>query len=172
MKRGSPSQEDGNDSIFVSHTSTLDEKDAEIEALRRKIREIEALDKAEKQQQALTSSQPKHEVKDAQSIYVGNVDYGSTPTELQEHFSQCGQIDRITILCDKWTGRPKGYAYVMFSKPEAVEKAIELDGKEFRGRPLKISPKTTFKRAVSGGRGQASYYGPVPRGRGRGRGRH
>lgn len=50
------------------------------------------------------------------SVYVGNVDYGTAPEELQAHFASCGTIDRITILCDKWTGKPKGYAYVMFVK--------------------------------------------------------
>lgn len=46
---------------------------------------------------------------DARSIYVGNVDYGATPEELQSHFQSAGVINRITIVCDKWTGHPKGY---------------------------------------------------------------
>lgn len=65
---------------------------------------------------------------DARSVYVGNaslpfeknralppkltrnlqVDYGATPEELQEHFQVSGAINRITILCDKFTGHPKG----------------------------------------------------------------
>lgn len=45
---------------------------------------------------------------DARSIYVGNVDFSSTPEELQNHFQACGTIQRVTILSDKWTGRPKG----------------------------------------------------------------
>ncbi len=60
---------------------------------------------------------------DRRSCYVGNVsipflsrplysipqvDYGSTPEELQEHFKACGGINRITILCDKFSGNPKG----------------------------------------------------------------
>jgi len=38
------------------------------------------------------------------------VDYAVTPEELQNHFKDCGVINRITILCDKYTGQPKGYA--------------------------------------------------------------
>lgn len=44
---------------------------------------------------------------DARSIYVGNVDYSATPEEIQSHFHSCGTINRITILCDRFTG-PKG----------------------------------------------------------------
>lgn len=36
------------------------------------------------------------------------VDYGATPEEIQGHFAACGQINRVTILCDKFTGHPKG----------------------------------------------------------------
>ena len=40
--------------------------------------------------------------------YVGQVDYEATPEELRAHFAGCGTINRITILCDKFTGHPKG----------------------------------------------------------------
>jgi hypothetical protein len=46
---------------------------------------------------------------DENSIYVGQVDYEVTPEELQAHFQGCGTINRVTILCDKFTGRPKGW---------------------------------------------------------------
>jgi len=42
------------------------------------------------------------------SIYVGQVDYSSTPEELLAHFESCGTVERVTIVCDKFTGRPKG----------------------------------------------------------------
>eukprot|EP00916_Digyalum_oweni_P013672 GHVL01022443.1.p1 GENE.GHVL01022443.1~~GHVL01022443.1.p1 ORF type:complete len:138 (+),score=21.25 GHVL01022443.1:44-457(+) len=46
---------------------------------------------------------------DRRSVYVGQVDYSTTPEELQEHFKSCGTINRITILVDKFTGHPKGF---------------------------------------------------------------
>jgi polyadenylate-binding protein 2 len=47
---------------------------------------------------------------DARSIFVGNVDYGATPEEIQSHFNTGpGTINRVTILLDKFTGHPKGY---------------------------------------------------------------
>eukprot|EP01069_Polyplicarium_translucidae_P002885 Polyplicarium_translucidae@DN2155_c0_g1_i1.p1 len=95
---------------------------------------------------------------DRRSIYVGNVDYGSTPQELQEHFGSCGQINRITIMVDKYTGHPKGFAYVEFSDPESVANAVLLSDSVFRGRQIKVVAK---RKNVPG----------FGRGRGRGRGR-
>lgn len=46
--------------------------------------------------------------RDACSIYVGQVDYSATPEELLKHFDGCGTVERVTIVCDKFTGRPKG----------------------------------------------------------------
>lgn len=48
---------------------------------------------------------------DARSIFVGNVDYGASPEEIQAHFQSCGSINRVTILLDKFTGHPKGYVF-------------------------------------------------------------
>ena len=45
---------------------------------------------------------------DCKSIHVKNVDYQAEPKELQEHFSSCGAISRVTILCNKQTGHPLG----------------------------------------------------------------
>jgi RNA recognition motif-containing protein len=73
------------------------------------------------------------QIPDSRSVYVGNVDYGTAPEELQAHFASCGTIDRITILCDKWTGKPKGYAYVMFVKVTPKQKRL------FTHFPMRIS---------------------------------
>mmetsp|Transcript_11594 Transcript_11594/g.27616 ORF Transcript_11594/g.27616 Transcript_11594/m.27616 type:complete len:135 (+) Transcript_11594:128-532(+) len=54
------------------------------------------------------------ENRDACSIYVGQVDYGATPEELLGHFEACGTVERVTIVCDKYSGKPKGYAYLEF----------------------------------------------------------
>jgi polyadenylate-binding protein 2 len=45
---------------------------------------------------------------DSRSVFVGNVDYGASPEEIQNHFETCGSINRVTILLDKHTGHPKG----------------------------------------------------------------
>lgn len=66
------------------------------------------------------------------------VDYGATPEEIQQHFQSCGTIHRVTILCDKFTGHPKGFAYVEFADPSFVENAMVLNESLFRGRLLKV----------------------------------
>ncbi|GMF20734.1 unnamed protein product [Phytophthora fragariaefolia] len=84
---------------------------------------------------------------DDTSIYIGQVDYGSTPEELQALFQSCGTINRVTILCDKFTGQPKGYAYIEFASRDAVESALLLNDTMFRGRQLKVTPKRMNVRA-------------------------
>lgn len=81
---------------------------------------------------------------DRRSVFVGNVDYQSTPEQLEHFFKSVGVIERITILFEKYTGMPKGYAYVEFQEPYSVIRAIEeLNNKPFRGRELRISHKRT-----------------------------
>ncbi|NXS45172.1 PABP2 protein, partial [Balaeniceps rex] len=120
---------------------------------------------------------------DQRSIYVGNVDYGGTAEELESHFNSCGQINRVTILCDKFSGHPKGYAYIEFEEKSSVKAAVELDESVFRGRVIKVLPKRTNMPGISttdrgGYRGrfqargglaqQGGYYGGQhPRVRGR-----
>ncbi len=71
------------------------------------------------------------------------VDYGAVPTELENHFKSCGGINRVTILCDRFTGTPKGYAYVEFTEASSVERAVALNDSPFRNRPLKVTAKRT-----------------------------
>ncbi|KAL6049918.1 hypothetical protein QOT17_018636 [Balamuthia mandrillaris] len=108
---------------------------------------------------------------DERSIYVGNVDYGTTPEELQAAFQSCGTINRVTILCDKFTGHPKGYAYVEFAEMEAVTNAMELNETMFRNRQIKVCPKRTNVPGVTRGgyRGRGAYRGRGGGFRGRGR---
>lgn len=69
---------------------------------------------------------------------MGQVDYDATPNELQSHFEACGTINRVTILCDKFSGRPKGYAYIEFADADGAENALTLEGSTFKGRSLKV----------------------------------
>ena len=80
---------------------------AEMEAEAQKIREMQ--ESVDKEHSALSTHESKEDV-DARSVFVGNVDYAATPEEVQAHFASCGTILRVTILCDKITGHPKGYA--------------------------------------------------------------
>uniref|UniRef100_A0A7S3U4T3 RRM domain-containing protein n=1 Tax=Strombidinopsis acuminata TaxID=141414 RepID=A0A7S3U4T3_9SPIT len=115
-----------------------------------------------------TSETIDREEVDKRSVYVGSVDYGSTPEELQEHFKSCGQINRITILVDKFTGSPKGFAYIEFADEQSVQNSLLLNGSLFRGRQLKVIQKRTNvpgwkgkgKGKPSKGKGKGKYYDP------------
>ncbi|WFD40485.1 uncharacterized protein MJAP1_003471 [Malassezia japonica] len=159
-----------------SEVRYADGEDAELEAMKQRVAEMEAEaaklremnDATEQGLGGAGGAFPTEEEKleiDGRSVYVGNVDYGATPEEIQQHFQSCGTINRVTILCDKFTGHPKGFAYVEFADPSFVENASVLNESLFRGRLLKVTPKRTNVPGLSArgrGRGRGS------RGRGRG----
>ncbi|KAM9374071.1 embryonic polyadenylate-binding protein 2 [Phaethornis superciliosus] len=143
--------------------SKLTVPDPELEAITARVREMEKEYERLKELQLeaeshlIMSSEPalfpktteeKMEV-DQRSIYVGNVDYGGTAEELESHFNSCGQINRVTILCDKFSGHPKGYAYIEFEEKSSVKAAVELDESVFRGRVIKVLPKRTNMPGIS-----------------------
>ncbi|KAL4930096.1 polyadenylate-binding protein [Aspergillus undulatus] len=169
-----PAHEEGGDD--EEDIEAMKRRVAEMESEAAKLREMQAtLD-----QQSESLKEDKEDV-DARSIFVGNVDYGASPEEIQAHFQSCGSINRVTILLDKFTGQPKGYAYVEFAEPSLVAQALVLNESVFRGRNLKVTPKRTNLPGMSNrgrgrGRGRGYGRGGFPRGgyrggyRGRGRG--
>ncbi|CAG8551618.1 9211_t:CDS:2 [Ambispora leptoticha] len=153
------------------HTEEVDAnpEDAEaLEAMKQRVKEMEEEAAKLRELQAVyekeinSSSEEDKEAIDARSIYVGNVDYSATPEELQAHFQSCGTINRVTILCDKWTGHPKGYAYVEFADPSLIANAMTLNETLLHGRPIKVTAKRTnipgFNRGGRG-RGRANWRG-------------
>ncbi|KAF2461485.1 hypothetical protein BDY21DRAFT_87814 [Lineolata rhizophorae] len=151
----------------VDHDAADDEE--EITAMKKRVEEMEAeAAKLREMQSQLDQQSPElrenKEDVDARSVFVGNVDYGASPEEIQAHFQSCGSINRVTILLDKFTGHPKGYAYVEFTEPSLVAQALVLNESVFRGRNLKVVPKrTNLPGLARGGRGGR---GGTPRGRG------
>ncbi|KAG1941403.1 embryonic polyadenylate-binding protein [Pimephales promelas] len=87
---------------------------------------------------------------DRRSIYVGNVDYGSTADELEMYFNGCGHVNRVTIPYNRFTGHPKGFAYIEFSERESVRTAMTLDETLFRGRVIKDDGSVLAWRLVPG----------------------
>ncbi|KPM35974.1 hypothetical protein AK830_g10588 [Neonectria ditissima] len=140
-------------------------EEEEITAMKRRVAEMEEEAKKLREMQATLEQQSADladdkESIDSRSIFVGNVDYSASPEEIQAHFQSCGSINRVTILLDKFTGQPKGYAYVEFTEPSLVAQALVLNESVFKGRNIKVTPKRTNVPGMSRGRG----------GRGRGRG--
>ena len=63
----------------------------------------------EEQKQEETEEEKNKE--EERSIYIKNVDYNTESKELEAHFAQCGKIEKVTIVCDKYNGHPLGYTF-------------------------------------------------------------
>jgi cold-inducible RNA-binding protein len=87
-------------------------------------------------------------------IFVGNLDFNTAEDELRKLFEAYGQVDRITILTDRDTGRSRGFGFVEMANAEEGDKAIAaLNGSQIGGRTLNVNearPKT--ERSGGGGK--------------------
>ena len=75
-------------------------------------------------------------------VFVGNINYKCTENDLKKFFKDCGKVVEVRIA-KKPDGKLKGFAHVDFETKEAMEKAVEKNGKELQGRPLKIDQSTS-----------------------------
>jgi cold-inducible RNA-binding protein len=91
------------------------------------------------------------------NLFVGNMSFQTTETQLQELFKEFGQVTRVHMAMDRETGRARGFAFVEMPNDEEAAKAIAgLDGREVNGRNLKVNearPKTAGGGPRSGGGG-------------------
>jgi RNA recognition motif-containing protein len=84
-------------------------------------------------------------------IYVGNLPWSATDSDLKDLFAPFGEVASATVITDRDTGRSRGFGFVEL-EASAAEKAIsELDGKDFGGRPLRVN-EAQEKRRSSGPR--------------------
>ncbi len=74
------------------------------------------------------------------NIYVGNLSYGMTESELRDAFAAYGEVESVKILSDRETGRSRGFGFVeMPNQREAEEAIAQLNGKDLGGRSLRIN---------------------------------
>src|SRR5215471_6648820 len=97
------------------------------------------------------------------NLFVGNLNFQTTESELSELFKGFGQVSRVHIAMDRQTGRARGFAFVEMPNDDEAAKAIAgLDGKEFGGRNIKVNearPKTaTHTPRVGGGGGDRDRF--------------
>ena len=73
-------------------------------------------------------------------IYVGNLSYETTETELRQAFSQHGEVMSVALINDRDTGRPRGFGFVEMTNEQAARQAIgALEGKELGGRRITVN---------------------------------
>lgn len=74
------------------------------------------------------------------NIFVGNLNYQTTQEDLQAAFSQYGTVERVSIVTDRDSGQPRGFAFVEMTDSSAAQNAIsQLNGKELHGRALNVN---------------------------------
>lgn len=92
-------------------------------------------------------------------IYVGNLPYTMTQSELSGLFAPFGEIGSTTIVTDKYSGRSRGFGFVEMAGENEARKAIaELDGKEIQGRKLKVSEALARKDKGSAAHDRSSRF--------------
>src|SRR5690348_18361780 len=105
------------------------------------------------------------------NLFVGNMNFQTTESDLRVLFEPFGQVTRIHIVNDRETGQPRGFAFVEMAKDEDAAKAMsELNGKEVAGRALRVN-EATPKPERGGPRGGFGPRGSGGRGAGGSRGR-
>jgi RNA recognition motif-containing protein len=73
------------------------------------------------------------------NLYVGNLNWQTTDTDLQTAFEAFGQVTSVTIIKDKYTGQSRGFGFVEMADDSEGQAAIDgLNGKELDGRTLRI----------------------------------
>ncbi len=88
-------------------------------------------------------------------IYVGNLPWSTTSSELQALFAEHGDVESAEVITDRATGRSRGFGFVQMATDEATNAAIEaLNGQDMSGRSLVVNEarERTPRRGGGGGR--------------------
>ena len=76
----------------------------------------------------------------SKKLYIGNLPYSITETALREMFTPVGGVDSVSIITDRDTGRPKGFAFVEMTDDAAAKQAIsQVNGKTLDNRSITVA---------------------------------
>ncbi len=74
------------------------------------------------------------------NIYVGNLPFSTNEDELRKTFAAYGEVSSAAVIKDQFTGQSRGFGFVEMPNKEEADAAIAgLNGKDFKGRPLKVN---------------------------------
>lgn len=105
-------------------------------------------------------------------IYVGNLPFSATEEEVAELFASFGPVEKVKIVTDRETGRPRGFCFVTLSDTSKVKEAADaVNGQELGGRPLRVNPAEPREKKPGGFSGGGGGYGGDRRGGGGGGGK-
>ncbi len=74
------------------------------------------------------------------NIYVGNLDYKVSESDLESLFSEYGTVSSVRIISDKYNGRSKGFGFVEMENNDEAKKAVSgLNGSSLKSRDLTVN---------------------------------
>lgn len=83
-------------------------------------------------------------------LYVGNLPFTATEDSVRTLFAPHGTVEKISLINDRETGRPRGFGFIEMSNEDASRAMQALNGQDFDGRPLKINEAQDKPRASGG----------------------
>ena len=93
-------------------------------------------------------------------LYVGNLAWTVTDQDLQDAFSEAGQVETSQVIMDRATNRSRGFGFVVMATDEGADAAIkQLNGRDIKGRPIRVNEaqaRSGSGTGGGGGRGPAS----------------
>jgi RNA recognition motif-containing protein len=92
-------------------------------------------------------------------LYVGNLPFSATEDGVRTLFAAHGTVEKVSLISDRETGRPRGFAFVEMSNADASRAMQALNGKDFDGRSLKVN-EAQDRAGGGGGGGGGGRGGP------------
>ncbi|MEK6325837.1 MAG: RNA-binding protein [Acidobacteriota bacterium] len=92
-------------------------------------------------------------------IFVGNLSYQTTEDQLNDLFSEAGQVESATIVTDRDTGRSRGFAFIEMDKDAAAAAIEKFNGVELNGRTINVNEARPRPERNFGGGGGGGGYG-------------
>src|SRR6266581_4672774 len=100
-------------------------------------------------------------------LFVGNLSFNATENQLQDLFAAYGPVTEVDMIMDKFSGKPRGFAFITMETKEAADAAVQaLNGKDLDGRALTVNearpreeraPRSGGGYGGGGGRGRRDY---------------
>ena len=90
-------------------------------------------------------------------LFVGNLPFTATEASVRDLFAPHGLVEKISLISDRDTGRPRGFGFVEMANADASRAMQALNGTDFEGRALKVNEAQDRERPGAGSRGPRRY---------------
>jgi len=91
-------------------------------------------------------------------LYVGNLPFTATDEAVRALFAKHGTVEKVSLITDRDTGRPRGFGFVEMSNADASRAMQALNGTDFDGRPLNKVNEAQDRERSGGNRGGPRRY--------------